>query len=316
MDQHVRPSAAAPIAHPRPYRGAIGCAVAILLILSGCGTPAQRHAEPAPAAVAPLTASPRVTKVLVIVMENHSLKQMQAGMPYTFAQATKYGYASQYSAIRHPSLPNYISILSGRPHGVSDDQDPAIHRLGGETVFGQAVRAGKSARTYAEGMPGNCVLHNGGDRYAVRHNPWTYFVGERKLCATSDVPISHLGSDVDHGTLPDAGLIIPNTCHDAHDCSLKTADTWFASTMQKIYAGKDWRAGRLAVVLTADEDDRVSQNRVLTVVIHPSQRHRVVTTPLSHYSLTGLYDDVLHVNRINGAQSAPSMAAAFHLPIS
>ena len=314
MDQRFRSSAVPPSARlgrARPVM--LSSVVAVLLILTGCSTPVQRQAQPATATVR--TASPRVTKLLVIVMENHSLKQMQSGMPYTFAQATTYGYASQYRAIRHPSLPNYVAILSGRPHGVSDDQNPSAHRLGGETVFGQAVRKGRSAKTYAEGMPGNCATHNGGDHYAVRHNPWAYFVGERKLCTSNDVPISRLGADIDRGTLPNAGLIIPNTCHDAHDCSLKTADAWFSSTMKKIYAGKDWKAGRLAVVLTADEDDRVSGNRVLTVVIHPSQHHRVVTTPLSHYSLTGLYDDALHVNRINNAKTAPSMAAAFHLPI-
>ena len=57
-------------------------------------------------------------------------------------------------------------------------------------------------------------------------------------------------------------------------------------------AGPDWKSGRLAVVLTADEDDKSAGNRVLTVVAHPSQRHRVVTARLDHYSLTRLYAEV------------------------
>ena len=62
--------------------------------------------------------------------------------------------------------------------------------------------------------------------------------------------------------------------------------------MQKVFAGPDWKSGRLAVVLTADEDDHTQGNKVLTVVIHPSQGHHVVGTRLTHYSLTRLYDEV------------------------
>ena len=297
----------------RPGRRIVAAVAILLLILTGCTS--RTRTAVAPAANPGPAAAPTVTKVLVIVMENHSLHQMQSGMPYTFAQAQKYGYATHYQAIRHPSLPNYVAIVSGRPHGVTDDLNPSAHGLGGTTVFGQAIRAGRSARVYAEGMPSNCSGHNGGNLYAVRHNPWTYFTGERRLCDRYDVPLSHLSTDLTRGALPNAGLIIPNTCHDAHDCPLSSADHWFHGLMQQVYAGRDWKSGRLAVVLTADEDDHHSGNDVLTVVIHPSQHHRVVTTRLTHYSLTGLYDDALSTPRLNGARTAPSMAKAFHLPV-
>jgi acid phosphatase len=54
---------------------------------------------------------------------------------------------------------------------------------------------------------------------------------------------------------------------------------------------------------------------VLTVVIHPSQKAHVVATPLTHYSLTGLYEDVAGVPYLFKAASAPSMARAFGLPM-
>jgi acid phosphatase len=52
---------------------------------------------------------------------------------------------------------------------------------------------------------------------------------------------------------------------------------------------------------------------VLTVVVHPSQHGDVVTTPLSHLSLSRLYTEVLGVAPLRAAATAPSMAAAFHL---
>ena len=294
-----------------------------VLAIAGCAT-TPRAGAPAPVAAAPpagagrpvaASAAPSVTKLLVFVVENHSLAQMRAGMPYTFGQAQRYGYATHYQAIRHPSLPNYISIVSGRTHGVTDDKPPASHRLHGRSVFGEALRTGKTATVYADGMPRRCATTNGGNRYAVRHNPWTYFVDERRACQRHDVGLDRLAPDIAAGRLPNVGMVIPNTCHDAHDCSLTTADDWFRAWLGKIYAGTDWKSGHLAVVLTADEDDRVSHNTVLTVLIHPSQRHRVVTTSLTHYSLAQLYADVARTPPLNQARHATSIATAFRLPL-
>jgi acid phosphatase len=123
------------------------------------------------------------------------------------------------------------------------------------------------------------------------------------------------GRDVAAGRLPRVGMVIPDLRHDAHDASLRRADHWFRRVMVRVFAGPDWRSGRLVVVLTADEDDRAHHNRVLTVVIHPSQRHHVVRRRLDHYSLTRLYDEVARLPRLRHARSAPSMARAFGLPV-
>lgn len=298
----------------------VSLVVVMLLALTGC-VGAPHPAQPVPSVAstsAPAAASapaPRVTKLLVFVVENHSLEQMQAGMPYTFAQAQRFGYATHYRAVRHPSLPNYVSIIGGRPHGIVDDKPPSAHKIRGPSVFGQALKAGRTVAVYADGMSTPCATSNGGNRYAVRHNPWTYFVDERKSCRRHDVPVSRLNHDITAGALPNVGMAIPNTCDDAHDCPLATADKWFQTWMTRIYTGEDWKSGHLAVILTADEDDRSANNTVLTVVIHPSQHHRVVATPLTHYSLTRLYEDVAHVPRLNAARYAASMSAAFGLTL-
>ena len=256
-----------------------------------------------------------VTKVLVFVEENHSLSQMRSQMPYTFGLARQFGYATGYTAITHPSLPNYIAIAGGQTHGITDDDSPAAHPVRAASVFGQAVASGRTAALYADGMAQNCATSDGGTDYAVKHNPWAYFVNERAACAKFDVPVDRLGAAIAGGRLPNVGMVIPNLCHDAHDCSLATADTWFKGWMTQIFGGQDWKSGHLAVVLTADEDDRSQANTVLTVVIHPSQRAHVVTTALTHYSLTRLYEEVAARAYLFGAGSARSMTAAFGLPL-
>jgi acid phosphatase len=113
-------------------------------------------------------------------------------------------------------------------------------------------------------------------------------------------------------------MVVPNLDHDAHDGSLRAADAWFQSLMQTILAGPDWKSGRLAIVLTADEDDHNAGNTVLTTVITKSlsNKHVVVTTRLTHYSLTRLYDEVADLPLLHNAASAPSIARAFHLRVS
>lgn len=295
---------------------AVGSALTAAVLVSTGG--------PAPAAVPSAgagtsTGTGKVTKLLTFVEENHSLAQMRASMPYTNGLAKTYGYASHWTAATHPSLPNYLAIAGGSTYGVADDKAPSSHRLRGRSIFGQALAAGKKAKVYVDGMPGNCALTNGGTRYAVKHNPWAYFssTAERRACRTYDVPARRLQADITAGKLPNAGMVIPNLCHDAHDCSLAAADRWFKSRMTAIMAGPDWKSGRLAVVLTADEDDRSSGNRVLTVVAHRSQHSHVVTTSLTHYSLTRLYSQVLgRTTYLRSAASAPNAGRAFGLPMS
>jgi acid phosphatase len=257
--------------------------------------------------------------VLTIVEENHSLAQMKAGMPYLYGLAQRYGYANNWAAIRHPSLPNYLAVAGGDTFGVVDDGPPSAHPVRGSSVFGQARNAGRTARVYAEGMTSNCLTTSTG-RYAVKHNPWAYFVDERSACTVADVPVGtpsagRLHSDIAAGALPNAAMVVPDLCNDAHDCPLATADGWLKSWLPQILAGPDFKAGRLAVVVTADEDDSKSGNLVLTAVLHPSLdgTHKVVTTRLTHYSLTRFYDDVLGVPRLRNAATAPSMSAAFGL---
>jgi phosphatidylinositol-3-phosphatase len=300
----------------------------LALAASGCSTTSSSpgvasSVRRAPAQTATLTSTPTgalvspgvVTKVLVFIEENHSLSQMKSGMPYAFGLAEQFGYATGYSSIQHPSLPNYIAIAGGQTYGITNDNKPSQNPVPGTSVFGQAVASGKTAAAYVDGMTQICATTDGGSGYAVKHNPWAYFINERDICRRYDVPVDRLAGAIASGTLPNVGMVIPSLCNDAHDCPLGTADGWFKSWMTKIFDGPDWTSGHLAVVLTADEDDKSSDNRVLTVVIHPSQKGNVVASPLTHYSLTRLLEEVTGTPFLFGAGSATSMAKAFGLPI-
>ncbi len=101
-------------------------------------------------------------------------------------------------------------------------------------------------------------------------------------------------------------MLVPDLRHDGHKCPLPVADGWLRAWLPPLMSGPDYRAGRLAIIITADEDDRTAGNRVLTVVVHPQLRQRVVTTPPTHYSLTGFYDAVLGAPALGAAATASS----------
>ena len=92
----------------------------------------------------------------MVIEENHSYAQMASAMPYLFGLSKRYGYATDWTAIQHPSLPNYLAISGGSTFGVTNDRDPAAHWAdvgAAKSVFDQALDAGRTAATYAEAMP-------------------------------------------------------------------------------------------------------------------------------------------------------------------
>jgi phosphatidylinositol-3-phosphatase len=279
----------------------------LITVIAGCayGT------SPAPEEALP-RARPHVTKLLAFVVENHSLLQMRRGMPWLNHLARRYGYTTRYRALAHPSLPNYLGITGGDTFGVTDDAPPSAHPIRRASVFGRALRAGRTAATYAEGMTSRCQQVDRG-RYVVRHNPWTYFRAEHRLCRRHDVRLRRLRGDVEAGDLPRVGLVVPDVCNDAHDCSLARADAWLRRQIGMVLGGPDFSSGHLAVVVTADEDDRRHGNRVLTVVVHPRLHHDVVRRGLTHYALSRSYAEAAGIRPLGHAATARSLLAAFGL---
>jgi acid phosphatase len=256
--------------------------------------------------------------VLVVIEENHSYAQMRQGMPFLAHLSATYGYATHWTALAHPSLPNYLGIAAGTTFGIRDDKPPAAHSSdigSASSVFDQAIAARKTAATYAESMPRNCDVRASADgsRYAVRHNPWAYFPRGRTDCLAHDENLASFAGDAAHNTLPNVGFLIPNLDHDAHDGSLAGADSWLKQQLAPVLRSSDFTSGRLVVVVTADEDDRGFGNSVLTSVLTPRIHHQVVATPLTHYSLTRYLAQVLGVRPLANGATAPDMAVAFGL---
>jgi acid phosphatase len=111
-----------------------GALVGCLAAGCGAGTPGPTASSSAPAPAAPAVSSPAtpaaaapggVSKILVVMEENHGPAEVfPDGMPYLWHLARRYGYASDWSAITHPSLPNYLAIFSGSAFNDPPDCGP------------------------------------------------------------------------------------------------------------------------------------------------------------------------------------------------
>ncbi|MGH3095573.1 MAG: alkaline phosphatase family protein [Streptosporangiales bacterium] len=301
--------------------GLIGAAAVLLAACSGAPTGGGSTSPGASASSRNNTAvaGAGVSKLLVIVLENHSAQQASEQMPHLARLAHQYGRATSWYAVAHPSLPNYLEMTGGSTFGVSDDADPPAHPLSGPSVFGQLAGHGHHVAAYAEDMPSNCAPANEND-YAVRHNAWTYFTdpAERQLCRAHDMPSGttssgNLRDAVDHGTLPAYAQLIPNVCHDGHDCPLGEADTWLGQWMDVIRSGPDFTSGRLAVVVTFDEDDDNADNHVLTVVAAKQLHHAVVGQKMTHASLAAAPSRMVGLPPLRDAKGSPDLLKAFGL---
>jgi hypothetical protein len=242
-------------------------------------------------------------------------------MPHLAGWAKSYGQATNYSAITHPSLPNYLAIWGGSTFGVHTDCGVGTSGCTptGPSVFGQTLAAGKTATAYQESMGSPCQTGGSGG-YAPRHGPWPYWQdsSERAGCLKNDVSSGttssgNLHDDIVNGQLPVTGELTPNLCNDAHDCSLATFDSWLANWVPALMAGPDYRSGNLTILITFDEDDGSQGNKVALVAIDPRLSGKTVTGSFNHYSLTKWLDDNAGVPELRNAASAPDLQAAFGL---
>lgn len=281
-------------------------AVTWTIALSPAGQPPPPPPPPGP-----------VTKLMVVWEENQT-SAVLAQMPYLTSLAQTYGSATAYRGVTHPSLGNYLVAASGQGAatcGLTNPLPTACPQPGA-TVFGQALAAGRTSKTYAESMTANCQQTNS-TLYAVRHNPWAYFPDEAADCQRLDVPLGTLASgalrdDVDAGALPDVSMVVPNLQNDLHDGTAAQADGWLQQWLPAVMAGADYEAGRLAIVITFDEGIGSDQT-VPFVVISPAATGRTVTADFDHYGLCHLFSDLIDVAPLAGCVSASGLRAAFGL---
>lgn len=243
-------------------------------------------------------AVPRFSHVLIIVLENQEFPEVIGNplMPNFNRWAGKYALLTAYHGVTHPSLPNYLALVSGDFYGIEDDCTDCY--VNANSLPDLLETSGRTWRAYVEGLPGPGFRGDFAGRYARKHNPFLYFDAIRKDPARlerSVLPLDRLSADLEAGVLPDFSFIVPDMCNSAHDCGLEVADAWLGRVGGMVLASPAFTSDSL-LVLTFDEGTTnlgccgspaaAGGGKIATVLISPLVKPGYRDkTPYSHYSL-------------------------------
>jgi phosphatidylinositol-3-phosphatase len=230
----------------------IGIAVAAPLTT----TPGANDAAGSGASAAPL---PAFHHVYLIVLENLPADVVFGNdeAPYFNGLVKQGAIATDYHSVARPSQPNYVELIAGQTFGIKDDK---VHDLDGTMLADQLDAAGLTWSVSAENLPNACFPgetatggRDGDGTYARKHEPFISFT------SVSGDP-SRCGAHLHDLTAFDPNeaafqLIVPNLCHDGHDCPLSTADAWLSEFVPRIAETAAFADGGV-LFITADEADR------------------------------------------------------------
>ena len=84
---------------------------------------------------------PHLDRVFLIMMENHGYGQIlnNPNAPYINQLAKSANSATNYFAVAHPSLTNYLEVVGGSNFGVQSDNDPDWHNTSCVTNLASGV---------------------------------------------------------------------------------------------------------------------------------------------------------------------------------
>ena len=290
-----------------PARPSSATVVALLAaFVAACGTSAAGGDAPPPA-VQQRTTPSAGSHVVVVVMENKEEGRVLGtpGAPFLTRLARRGGVAAESYGVTHPSLPNYIALVSGSTQGITDNCTGCTANA--PNLAGQLEETGGTWGAYLEGLPRARPASVG--RYAKKHDPFAYddaIAASRTRCRRR-VPLTRLASDVARDRLPDFALITPDLCHDTHDCSVRTGDRFLARIVPGLLSALGPH-GFLVVTYDEGDSDRGCCNgshggRITTVVAGADVRRGApMARPIDHYGVLGSIEDALAVPRLGAGR--------------
>lgn len=205
------------------------------------------------------------------------------------------------------SLNQYVGLTSGVANSqtINDCIPSATCQSTDDNIFRQIRTAGGKPRTFVDGASQPCSVGTN----AAKHIPALYFRGgsDASHCAEEVRPLS----EFDPNHLPTLSFIVPDQCHDGHDCPDSTVDSFAKSTLGPILNGADYRAGTTLVAIVYDEDQPVPN-----MIIAPTAHAGALNDPVgSHAGLLKTVEQALGLSVMNQGQlpAAKSLRSSAHV---
>src|SRR6266571_2245268 len=199
--------------------------------------------------------------VVTILMENNDLPSVLSQGNFQASLASQYTLSTGYSAVSHPSEPNYSALISGQigPNsrdGICCGQDSHKNIVDGLESNGLTWKA------FAEGLTnGDCT----GRGIDTDHFPFLYFsdiVNSPSRCG--NLLGTSAGSDTEFISALNAATgwpnyiwLTPDKKDDAHDTSIAFGDAYLAGLVPKIFSSTLFTTQKAALFIVYDEGNDV-----------------------------------------------------------
>jgi hypothetical protein len=275
--------------------------LAVVLVASGCVGANGSAGATIPSKAPPSVRIPAFRHVVVVVFENKETTQIGGNRdaPTFNALARRYASLTNYDAVAHPSLPNYLALVSGSTQGITSDCTDCIVRA--RSLADTLAAAGKSWKTYAEDLPNPGFTGGSSGRYAKKHVPFLYFRGvvDSRSRRNRVVPFTQLARDLRRKRLPDFSLVVPNLCNDMHDCSVATGDAWLKAHVVPLLRSPALRGSVVFVVFDEGTSGTGGGGRIEALALGPTvRRGSRFTKATNHYGLLRTIEDAWRLPRL------------------
>jgi hypothetical protein len=217
-----------------------------------------------------------------------------AGMPYLHGLAQTCTYFTDWTETdtTQNSMAQYVGQVTGarQPGTVNNCAPSPTCNTTADNIYRQARNRGKTAITFGEDRTTGC---------SSWPNALLWGADDRAFCNSQARPLSEFNPN----SLPNFAFIIPNNCHNGHDCSNGVVDAWAKVHVQPVLNSTAYKAGKVAVFIWYDEDRPVPN-----MWITPTAHSGAVSTAGAGYAGTlKAWESMLGFPCLANACTAPDM---------
>ncbi len=189
-------------------------------------------------------------------MENHGINDIIGTATYMTNLANTYGLANQYSAVSHPSEPNYIALVGGDTFGISSD-GVCCWTINSPNIIDRIQTAGLTWQAWAEDASGSGTCSFSPPRSAD-HFAFLEFSDMNTASRCANFHSTQSSSDSEfinalNNSPSNFMWLTPNDCDNMHDCSVSTGDAYLATLVPKILTTNLFVTQKAALFVVFDE---------------------------------------------------------------
>ena len=289
---------------------------------------------------------PHFDYLLTILFENEGLNQTvgshcTGNCTYITSLAQTNGLAKNYSAIGHPSLPNYLALTSGGNYDSYPfdlDCSPrvlAVCHVSAPNIIDSIENSGRNWKAYMEDYTGGGCTDKGDSYYGGQHNPFVYYKdindsaarcanivnanpGTSGYLALPTLLLSDLNSVT---TSSNYMWLTPNICDDGHTLcnplnnTVSQSNQYMSLLIPKILSSTLFTTQRAALLIVWDESSSKSNNKVTAIWAGPTAKLAYTSlAEYSHYSTVRTIETAWNLPTLTAYDSSTNPMTEFFKP--